>query len=270
MNSSQLDAFTLDPVAFLNPPAGRNGKGLNVTISGADGVEGATTNVAVANAPAAIVAKSYATFPMVKFPGTIVDYYMALNTGMGVLNIAKDPTRTTEQTVKAYYLNWKGDTGYWMKLDGGPTARFFFTARMNGCGVLIYGTPAAPTVVHANIKMANLLANPDFDNVQAVATFEEKKKAIYRNYYLNVAAGLSDTAIFQASSLSAMGLDSSGASSSTFDPSLYYKYNGSFAHCFGIRDTVSGNWSFYYHMTKQTLQGTSFLTGRLWPTLDAP
>jgi hypothetical protein len=272
MNGTQLGNFLADPVTFLNPPAGKNNKGVPVVISGADGDEGATTNVAVANAPAAIRGViNYATFPMIAFPAAQLDYYLAINPDTSGLNIAKDPQNGfTYQTVKAFYLNWKPNKGYWMKLTGSPAVRFFFTARMNGCGVLIYGLPTSPTVVHANVDMNNLLAQPGFDNVQATKEYEEKKKAMYRSYYLNVAAGLSDTPIFQAASLSRVGLDDSGASSSTFDPSVYYKFDGSFAHVFGIRDSVTGNWTFYWHMTKQTLQGTSYLAGRLWPTFDHP
>ncbi len=176
MTGSQLADFKRDPVAFLNAPNGKGKNGLNLTVSGADGVVSATGTVAVANAPRAIKGgKNYASFDTVKFPPTVVDFYLALSAEAGVLNVAKDTTGTTQQVVKALYLNWAKDKAYWMKLDA-QGAQYFFTARQNGCGVLIYGSRTAPTVVHANVDMNNLLASPAFDNPQATKEYEAKKK----------------------------------------------------------------------------------------------
>lgn len=50
---------------------------------------------------------------------------------------------------RAYYLQWKTDQAYAITL--GYEAQLFFTAQLDGCGILVFETPKALTVIHHNV-----------------------------------------------------------------------------------------------------------------------
>jgi hypothetical protein len=267
MNGSQFMKFQQDPVAFLNPSKTHK-KGVDLNITGADGTLLQTSTATVPNAPRPLQSskkQDYSSFDMKKFKTETIALNLAYDASHGVLNMSKDPVATTKHVVQAYFLNWATDKGYWMQL--GSAANLFVTARLNGCGVLIYGLPSSPTVVHANIKRENLLDFPeDYDpfNKASLDSFNKQRMDIFHRFYSNLAFGLTDAGIFNPTRLSPSGLDDSGAVSKLFEPSFYFAKNGSYAHLFGLKDS-SDNWSFYWHYMKNESTGVSFECGHFWP-----
>ena len=130
---------------------------------------------------------------------------------------------------------------------------------LNGCGVIINGTRTNPTIVHANIDMNPLLPKPDWDDPVAVKTYETTKKRTFYQFYLNFALAAAESEIL----LGSVG------TSQLFDPELYYKYGGSMAKVFGIKDS-SDQWTFYYSMERPTASGIQYTAGQIWPELTPP
>jgi hypothetical protein len=53
---------------------------------------------------------------------------------------------------RAYYLQWEVDKAYAITL--GYAAQLFFTAQLTGCGILVFQSPQALTVIHHNMQVA--------------------------------------------------------------------------------------------------------------------
>ncbi len=55
------------------------------------------------------------------------------------------------KTERAYYLHWQPDSAYAVMV--GSNAKFFFTAELTGCGLLLYDCPAGILAVHLNMDV---------------------------------------------------------------------------------------------------------------------
>ena len=53
---------------------------------------------------------------------------------------------------RAYYLQWSADQAYAIELK--HEAQLFFTAQVDGCGILVFETPQKLIIVHHNIQVA--------------------------------------------------------------------------------------------------------------------
>ena len=53
---------------------------------------------------------------------------------------------------RAYYLKWNADEAYAITL--GHEAQLFFTARIDGCGILVFSTPHSLIIIHHNVRVA--------------------------------------------------------------------------------------------------------------------
>lgn len=53
---------------------------------------------------------------------------------------------------RAYYLQWSADQAYAIEL--GYEAQLFFTAQVDGCGILVFETPQKLIIVHHNVQVA--------------------------------------------------------------------------------------------------------------------
>jgi len=267
MNRSQFVKFQQDPSAFLNPSKAHKA-GVDLDIVGADGTLLQTSTVTVPNAPQALPSakkQDYSRLEAKQFKAEPVPFNLSYNAGWGKLTLTKDAVSTTKHVVQTYYLNWASDSAYWMQLGG--AANLFVTARLNGCGVLIYGTPSSPTVVHANIKRENLLDFPeDLDPLDksALNQWNQQRMDIFHRFYSNLAFGLTDAGIFRPTRLSGSGLDDSGAVSKLFEPSFYFAKGGGYAHLFGFK-AANGDWSFYWHHQSYDGSSVSFESGHFWP-----
>lgn len=53
---------------------------------------------------------------------------------------------------RAYYLQWSADQAYAITL--GYEAQLFFTAQLDGCGILVFETPRNLIIIHHNVQVA--------------------------------------------------------------------------------------------------------------------
>ena len=65
---------------------------------------------------------------------------------------AQPPHNAPYVNDRAYYLQWNADQAYAITL--GYEAQLFFTAQVDGCGILIFQTPRNLIVVHHNVQVA--------------------------------------------------------------------------------------------------------------------
>jgi hypothetical protein len=157
-----------------------------------------------------------------------------------------------------YVLDWKADKIYYTRL--GNQAKYFATARVNGCGVIIGGDRKSPTVVHANISPDSVYPE---NEAAYTAWSEAKDKAehqtqlntrekhdAWNRYYNNLAMTLrKDNRI-------------SNDTISVVDPRIY-QADGSYGRIFGVR-ADNGDWTFYLNRDKGTQQA---ITQEIWPKM---
>jgi hypothetical protein len=157
-----------------------------------------------------------------------------------------------------YVLDWKADKIYHTKL--GNQAKYFATARVNGCGVIIGGDRNAPTVVHANISPdsvypENAGAYAAWSTAQDKAEHQtqlstREKHDAWARYYANLAIKLRTDNRISSDTISVV------------DPRIY-QADGSYGRIFGIR-ADNGDWTFYLNRDKGTNKA---VTQEIWPTM---
>ncbi len=135
-----------------------------------------------------------------------------------------------------YGLPW--ETGYAARTILGVARNTFVTTSLNGCGVLIGGPAATPTVIHANCQPTDLLTPVQHD----LPTY-------YRLW--------SDVYVAIASQLVSLGL-LPNAGVQMLLPKDYLTAGVSEASVFGVR--ANGNWSFYVTINK----ASSGETRKIW------
>ncbi len=121
----------------------------------------------------------------------------------------------------AYLLPWATDKVY--VTDLGAKYEYFFTAKLNGCGIFIAGGMCNPTVVHAN-AYAVIPAIPDFS-----ATSTQTLMTAYHGAYAAISAALVQRG------------DLDPANLAVFEPGVS-GYVGD-AAVFGVRNAA--RWAFY-------------------------
>lgn len=156
-------------------------------------------------------------------------------------------TITEDPGGNCYWLPW-GSGKVFMGLVGQSCAHFF-TYTINGCGVIIGGTPTKPIVAHANLKSKRLddvaeAASKHPDIMIGGAMLAEGQALIYEQFYGSLAAELINTGRM------------SGAKLTVIAPREYLLESGaSFGAIFGIRK--GANWEFYGNWAKKTR--------KIWP-----
>lgn len=146
MDQTQYMQFLNDPARFLN-----NGPVQRLRITINPGPAAKNTVKYTANYPGAVPTDYYYSDALVKpvfirYQNTSIPATSAL--WVETSQPAIDPfTRD-----RAYYLHWEVDYAYAITL--GYAAQLFFTAQLTGCGILVFETPQALTVVHHNVQVA--------------------------------------------------------------------------------------------------------------------
>ncbi len=85
-------------------------------------------------------------------------------------------------TDRAYYLQWSVDRAYAIEL--GSEAQLFVTARIDGCGILVFETPKKLIVVHHNVQVAAASKS----RFQKMFESQEKYNIRNNNYRFDVRA----------------------------------------------------------------------------------
>lgn len=143
----------------------------------------------------------------------------------------------------SYYLPWKEGSAYSITL--GADAQFFTTAHMSSCALLIGGTPAAPTVIHANCGNSPRIGTKLSANIDS-----------YTSLYNNLLQALVTGGQLPPNSPGATPI-------AMHDPGLYM--TGSKAGYTAVIGRRSGgSWSFFYNVNN----GVTGFTGQLWPSYD--
>lgn len=142
-----------------------------------------------------------------------------------------------------YWLPWRRGSVYLGQL--GNKYEYFFTARMNGCGMIIGGTAAQPFVAHANLDSDRLTDALTRVRARGLSVKEENEAVaaeyalIYEQFYGNLAAKLIHDGLL------------SGARLKVLTPQEYLiEGKAGFAAVFGIN--TGGAWKFYGNLAKQT------------------
>ena len=144
----------------------------------------------------------------------------------------------------AYYLPWKEGHAYAITLGSG--ANFFTTAHMSSCALLIGGTPAAPTVIHANCGNSKRIDDSAAKSLQIDN---------YTSLYNNLLQALVTDGILPG--------NSSATPIAMHDPGVYMTgAKAGYTAVIGVR--TGANWSFFYNVNN----GLTGFTGQLWPTYD--
>jgi len=142
-----------------------------------------------------------------------------------------------------YWLPWAEGRVYLGQL--GNKYEYFFTPRMNGCGVIIGGTAAQPFVAHANLESDRL--NDALARVIGLGLGKEAEEEataaehalIYEQFYGNLAAKLIQNGLL------------SGARLKVLTPQEYLiDAKAGFAAVFGINK--GGAWKFYGNWGRRT------------------
>jgi hypothetical protein len=121
-----------------------------------------------------------------------------------------------------YWLPWGPGKCYIGNLPSGK--KYFFTYKINGCGVIIGGTKAQPIVAHANMVSNRLVTTNDNDETTRIQT------AVYESFYMGLAAQLQMTG------------ELTGSQVTVYTPREYLSGAG-FGAVFGI--CPAGEWTFY-------------------------
>jgi hypothetical protein len=147
MNQTQYRQFLNDPAAFLNAgPVVRRlrinmtpaGPGFRNTVRSTDQIGGAPIFFQYSDA---MVTKVY-----LRYDDT------ALVPDNRVLWAETTPGGAQYVNDRAYYLQWNVDQAYAITL--GHEAQLFFTAQVDGCGILVFETPQNLIIVHHNVQVA--------------------------------------------------------------------------------------------------------------------
>lgn len=149
------------------------------------------------------------------------------------------PTATMSQATggtSMYGLPW--EVGYAGRTALGAGQDIFVTPSLNGCGVLIGGTIAAPVVVHANCQPTALISPHQGD----LSMYYR----LWSDVYVTVASQLVAGGLLPAANLEMLL------------PKDYMLPGVSEASVFGVR--TSGTWSFYVTLNK-AMNGT---TRKIW------
>jgi hypothetical protein len=150
-------------------------------------------------------------------------------------------------TANCYWLPWGSGKVFMGQLAN--AYEYFFTYTINGCGVMIGGTPAQPLVVHANLESDRLdqaVADAMKLGPKAGAAAAREQGLIYDQFYGNLAAKLID-----------MG-QMSGARLEIVTPQQYLIDAGAgFGAVFGVNKNKGGAWEFYGNWANKTR--------KIWP-----
>jgi hypothetical protein len=165
------------------------------------------------------------------------------------------------------FLGWKSGKGELMDLSqASESTRFFATAPMNGCALIVGGSASGPTIMHANYDSDHLRSSTDHNH----------QVGVYTDAYARIAQ--------QAVG----GGHIPGDNLMVFDPGKYlHKDSGvSAVNVFGVKGD-DGQWKLHYSAKRQTTeqlpQGffakllgqkpqsrthNEVITGELWPRPD--
>ena len=85
-----------------------------------------------------------------------------------------------------YYLPWGENQVYRLKPSLREPIDIFFTAPLNGCVIIVEGTPTAPIIYHANAmgihSDSSPLADPQVPEAVALRQIEDRNNAMYAAY----------------------------------------------------------------------------------------
>lgn len=257
MNVQQLADFVEDPRTLLNITCKQ----------AAFMVQGAVSNIPTVREAAHSVKTYTVDFKRFDLASSQSLFKLAveddIERGSSFKKVTCTVTTTNAQSViSGYYLGWKADHAYALDLND-KGKKFFVTAPLNGCAILINGSRKCPLVVHANFS--DQLPEPKYlDN----ATMEE-------NLRIRDETRLQQwTEIYSAYTVDLMKryLFDRNQPVGIFDPAFYFSLRGSQGRVFGLRDT--DGWTFYYSMDCARWQGKRLIrrsfTGTLWPVREAP
>lgn len=199
-------------------------------------------------APAALTVSCPVTTPTASAQNnesiSVIDH--AVTTGSAKLEAA-GPTNqlitvSSGGSANCYWLPWGSGKVYSGVL--GASHEYFFTYTINGCGVIIGGTVAAPFVAHANLESGRLAA-PDTtgktmqETIVMMAENTKNQGQVYEHFYGNLAAHFIEQGKL------------SGFRVTIITPQEYLIEAGAgFGVIFGIRK--GGSWEFYGNWAKKT------------------
>lgn len=199
-------------------------------------------------APAALTVSCPVTSPTASAQNdekiSVIDH--AITSGEASLGVPGPTNRlitvTAAGTANCYWLPWGSGKVYSGQL--GASHDFFFTYTINGCGIIIGGTTAAPFVAHANLESKRLAA-PDTTGksmpeiISMMAETTKNQGQVYEHFYGNLAAKLIEQGKLN------------GPKVTVITPQEYLVEAGaSFGVIFGIRR--GGNWEFYGNWARKT------------------
>jgi hypothetical protein len=177
MDQTQFGQFLNDPARFLNAGAVQRMR-INITPGGA-GFR--NTVKCTANYPGAVptffqYSDALVTPVFFRYDNTGIPATSALWVQTG------RPANGPYTSDRAYYLQWGDNQAYAITL--GYEAQLFFTAQLTGCGILVFQTPQALTVVHHNVQVAAV----DQSFVQKIFESQRDQRIREQEYSFDVRA----------------------------------------------------------------------------------
>lgn len=242
MNPTQWDEFKKDPVKFLN--AGKYGwslGGANPPTAGYAPLGGGSKFEGVKDLP-------------IQKVKNVADYYVTVSSSPKQLE-ANATANPKGQKVKALWVPWKDGKGLYTAIQEEPTAEFIFTARLNGCAVIVGGDARWPVMAHVNAPNppAPVAVGPGVNQKQAEEQTRANQMNYYKDFYLETAKTFKERGIIKQEPVIV-----------NFSPTLYMAHGGAFGFVFGLKR--EGSWKFYYTMTYKG----AFYSNEMWPRLTEP
>lgn len=253
-NPVDLNAFRKDPPHYLGARA------LEIISIPANLTDSKTRTVTVnfQNDPDSL---KWVQYPMDVVTLSLKNTHRSLYMSVGVdgkMKMMKDPTHSSDAVLDAYYLPWGPSVAYSVQL--GKDRKFFATAKVDGCCIIVSGDRTAPTVMHINYAPDESRVVPEtqaiLDHRQAAFHYDrlsKEKHNEYTRFYGGFAADLIKENIID-------GFKPIGV----YDPAFYLS-KGGWGTVFGVwrDDHDYKGWKFYYNINN----GNRWITSELWPAI---
>jgi hypothetical protein len=117
-------------------------------------------------------------------PFVLVD--SSIKYGAAELIFGASDKSKAQDSLEGFYLPWAGHSVYRMSLKEEHQPRLFFTAPLDGCAVVIEGTPEKPVIYHANANQVHPDDSPLGDRSlvepRALSLLEDRNAAMFSAY----------------------------------------------------------------------------------------